>query len=126
MSEGRLQQVGTPQEVYAEPQTVFVAQFIGTPPMNVLPAGMLEGEAVRVGFRPEDAVIATEGDLRGTVRLVEQLGHEVLVFCDVAGVRVTARLPASAVRPAIGDQVSISVAEAARHRFDATTGERKE
>ena len=42
MSRGHLEQVGTPQEVYAKPATVFVAQFIGTPPMNVLPAGLLE------------------------------------------------------------------------------------
>ena len=42
MSRGRIEQVGTPQEVYARPATVFVAQFIGTPPMNIFPPGMVE------------------------------------------------------------------------------------
>jgi multiple sugar transport system ATP-binding protein len=126
MSEGRLQQIGTPQEVYARPQTVFVAQFIGTPPMNVLPPGMLEDGATRVGFRPEDAQLGVAGEtpLRGVVRLVEQLGHETLVFCDVEGTRVTVRQRASADSPEIEDEVGISIPEATRHRFDAATGER--
>jgi multiple sugar transport system ATP-binding protein len=125
MSEGRLQQIGSPQEVYGRPQTVFVAQFIGTPPMNVLPAGRLEDPATRVGFRPEDAeIVSGEGHLRGVVRLVEQLGHEVLVFCDVDGTRVTVRRRATGHLPEVDDEVSIHVPEATRHRFDAVTGER--
>ena len=48
MSRGRIEQVGTPQEVYARPATVFVAQFIGTPPMNIFPPGMVEpGDTLR-------------------------------------------------------------------------------
>jgi multiple sugar transport system ATP-binding protein len=127
MSEGHLQQVGTPQEVYATPQTVFVAQFIGTPPMNVLPAGVLGAEGVRVGFRPEDAEIVADGsaaDLHGTVRLVERLGHEVLVFADVDGTRVTVRQVASAVVPEIDREVDIAVPERTRQRFEAASGER--
>ena len=53
MSHGHLQQIGTPQEVYAKPETVFVATFIGTPPMNVMPVGLFERSDVLVGVRPE-------------------------------------------------------------------------
>ncbi len=130
LSDGRLQQVGTPQEVYAAPATAFVAQFIGTPPMNVLPPGVLGGDSVRVGFRPEDArlVSPTAPDdgttLPVTVRLVEQLGHEVLVFVDCDGARLVVRQPAGSGVPAIADPVRLSVGEGVRHHFDATTGER--
>jgi ABC-type sugar transport system ATPase subunit len=132
LNDGRLQQVGTPHEVYAAPATVFVAQFLGTPPMNVLPAGALEGSAVRVGFRPEDAVITRQGEvgdegggsLPGTVRLVEQLGHEVLVFVEIDGGRAVVRQPVGRFVPDIGEAVVVGVTVGVRHRFDAATGER--
>ncbi len=53
MADGVLQQVGTPQEVYDKPGTVFVATFLGTPPMNIFPAGSLEPGNHLVGVRPE-------------------------------------------------------------------------
>ncbi len=126
MSAGKLQQVGTPQDVYNDPATVFVAQFIGTPPMNVLPAGVLEGTDVRVGIRPEHVVIgeSTGSALTGTVRLVEQLGHEVLVTCDVNGARVVARLPSGVASAQIGDEIGLDAPVQHRHRFDAVSGER--
>jgi len=129
MCDGKILQTGTPEQIYARPATVFVAQFIGTPPMNVLPAGVLEGESVRVGFRPEDArIVADSSDdtLPMDVRLVEQLGHETLVFGDVQGAKVVVRQPASSSAPAISDTVSISVPLGARHRFNADSGERIE
>jgi ABC-type sugar transport system ATPase subunit len=122
MSAGRLQQVGTPQEVYAQPATVFVAQFIGTPPMNILPAGMAEPGDVIVGIRPEHASLTADGLLAGTVRLVEQLGHETLVVCDVTGTRVVVRQDAGDDTPGIGDEVRIDVPDQRRHRFDGKTG----
>ena len=65
MSRGQLQQIGTPQEVYARPETVFVATFIGTPPMNVMPAGLFERGDLLVGVRPEHLRIVSEGGLLG-------------------------------------------------------------
>ncbi len=53
MNLGHLQQIDTPQQVYAKPATVFVARFIGTPPMNVMPVGLFENSEVLVGVRPE-------------------------------------------------------------------------
>jgi ABC-type sugar transport system ATPase subunit len=128
MSRGHLQQVGTPQEVYARPQTVFVAEFIGMPPMNVLPAGAIGQQSVRIGVRPEHVTIGQAGgqpgDLEATVRVVEQLGHETLVVCDAGGGRIVVRQGASHPVPLIGDSVQLSMPEQHRHVFDATSGER--
>ena len=76
---GLLQQVGTPQEVYDRPATVFVATFLGTPPMNIFPPGSLEPGRLLVGVRPEHLTINPEGRLQAKVTLVEQLGHEIHV-----------------------------------------------
>jgi len=125
MNRGRVDQVGTPQEVYARPASVFVAQFIGTPPMNVLPLGAL-GESVHlIGVRPEHLEIASTGELDATVTLVELLGHETLVTATLAdGHPVVVRLPANAVPPALGESIRLDAAERHRHRFDAATGRR--
>jgi ABC-type sugar transport system ATPase subunit len=125
MNAGRVEQVGTPQEVYARPASVFVAQFIGTPPMNVLPAGALGEPEHLIGVRPEHLAIAADGELAATVTLVELLGHETLVFAVLAdGHPVVLRLPADAVSPSPGDAIRLDAAAHHRHRFDATTGRR--
>jgi ABC-type sugar transport system ATPase subunit len=124
MSRGELQQVGTPQEVYAKPATVFVAQFIGTPPMNVLPAGALERSDALVGVRPEHLSCTSEGGLSATVRMIEQLGHETLLICDAAGNAVTVRQAADQTIPHIGEQVGLHAPAHTLHRFDPTTKRR--
>jgi ABC-type sugar transport system ATPase subunit len=127
LNHGRLEQVGTPQEVYERPASVFVAQFIGTPPMNLLPPGMLGPTSVRIGIRPEHLHLVADGSLRGTVRMVEHLGHETLVSADLeSGERVTARVAAESGVPGLGGHVSFDVAERHLHRYDAVTGLRLE
>ena len=124
LDKGRLQQLGTPQEVYDRPATAFVAEFIGTPPMNLLPPGMLGSESVRVGIRPEHLVMRPGGLLHGTVRQVEHLGHEVLLIADANGQRFVARLDPSTFVPDVGDPVSFDADAGRLHRFDVLTGER--
>jgi sn-glycerol 3-phosphate transport system ATP-binding protein len=125
MNGGRVEQVGTPQDVYARPASVFVAQFIGTPPMNVLPAGALGESEHLIGVRPEHLAITADGVLDATVTLVELLGHETLVFAVLAdGHPVVLRLPADAVPPAPGNAVRLDAAARHRHHFDAATGQR--
>ena len=124
LDRGRLQQVGTPREVYDRPATAFVAQFIGTPPMNLLPAGMWGSDDVQVGIRPEHLRIEASGRLHGVVRQIEHLGHEVLVVADAGGHRVTARVDPTSAVPAVGDDVAFDADHARLHRFHATTGER--
>jgi len=127
LRDGVVQQVGRPQEVYDRPANTFVASFMGTPPMNVFPAGTIEAGPHLVGVRPEhvrlDPVGATT--VPATVTLVEALGHERLVLCDLAtGERITARLPADGPAPVEGDAVQLGAVEGHRHRFDAGSGER--
>ena len=124
MSRGHLQQIGTPHEVYARPETVFVATFIGTPPMNVMPAGLFERSEALVGVRAEHLELSANGGVPATVRMVEQLGHETLVICDAAGTRIVVRQDAEAPVPEIGEDVNLTAAEAYRHRFDPATERR--
>ena len=124
LSDGRLQQLGTPQEVYERPATAFVAQFIGTPPMNLLAPGLLGSDHVRVGIRPEHLELRSGGRLQATVRQVEHLGHEVLLIADTGGHRVVARLDPTALVPAVGDPVAFDAEPGRLHHFDSASGER--
>jgi multiple sugar transport system ATP-binding protein len=124
MSRGHIEQVGTPNEVYANPASVFVAQFVGMPPMNIFPAGTLEPGLHLVGVRPEHLRIVAEGPLSMRVTLVEQLGHEVLVTGVVAERRIVIRLAADAVAPKAGETVAVDADLTARHRFDPVTEKR--
>jgi len=124
LNQGRLQQIGTPQQVYDQPATAFVAQFIGTPPMNLLPAGMLGSADVHVGIRPEHLELRSDGNIHAVVRQVEHLGHEILLIGDAAGTKLIARLDPSAFVPKVGDPVVFGTDPGRLHRFDAATGER--
>ena len=125
MSNGELQQVGTPQEVYARPETVFVAQFIGTPPMNIFPAGTLEPGKNLVGVRPEHLTITPDGHLLSRVVLVEHLGHEVLVTCELSGgTRVIVRTDEGEGLPQRDDDVLLDAWPHRRHYFDPDTHRR--
>lgn len=80
MEQGEIQQEGTPEEIYNDPNNVFTAQFIGTPPMNILPLG---NDGKQIGFRPEKVMISsTDTDAffkqRGTITTREMLGSETL------------------------------------------------
>ncbi|HCP81042.1 MAG TPA: ABC transporter ATP-binding protein [Octadecabacter sp.] len=97
---GKIAQVGSPRELYEKPANLFVAQFIGSPHMNVMPATTvpsvgLPDQAVTVGIRPEhiDLVNAGEGHLQGTVDVLEYLGADtfVIIACGDAG-QVTVRV----------------------------------
>ena len=123
---GRLQQLGSPTEIYARPANTFVAAFIGTPGMNLLggPADRRIDRPVEdrtVGFRPEDARLgpAEGADWAGTVTLIEPLGAETLVHLNLdGGAPVVARLR-DAAPPDIDERVGIRVAGERRHFFDA-------
>jgi ABC-type sugar transport system ATPase subunit len=131
MNEGALQQLGPPQEVYDRPANVFVAQFIGSPPMNVLPgpaaAGLGIGSAeVHVGVRPEHLSIGNTG-IPAHVRVLESLGHERHVVCALGGgERVIVRLPADGPAPTVGEAVHLTALPAHVHVFDVATGARRD
>jgi multiple sugar transport system ATP-binding protein len=132
LHEGKLQQVGPPRELYERPANLFVAGFIGSPAMNLLPA-----EAVGVGtngkvvgFRPEHLDLAGDGDGEGIsarVEVVEDIGADVYVFCsaDVKGkqTRLVARTDVRNA-PQQGERVTLRPRAEEAHLFDSDTGER--
>ncbi|MGZ4677771.1 MAG: ABC transporter ATP-binding protein [Acidimicrobiia bacterium] len=127
MTDGVLQQVGPPQDVYEHPANVFVARFIGTPPMNTFPGPVVgESDAVIVGVRPEHLRLSDDpGAVAAVVAVVESLGHEHHVVCRLeSGDLVTVREPSSVLAPALGTQVHLAFAPGDVQRFDAASGAR--
>jgi ABC-type sugar transport system ATPase subunit len=130
LNHGRIEQIGTPEEVYDTPATVFVAGFIGAPPMNLLPAEVLPDYSTRhgilVGVRPEHLVWHSGGGtpfLSGRATVVEPLGSDTLVSLDVGGTPVIARLPPRLVRRS-GEDVALAADPANIHFFEQATGGR--
>jgi multiple sugar transport system ATP-binding protein len=149
LKDGDLQQVGTPLEVYEKPRNVFVATFIGTPPMNFLRARVDEGGTtavagelrlplgqeqrggleVLVGIRPEN-LVEKGRQARGEtailpveVEIVEPLGHEVLVHGRHGEGLVVAKVDPHHA-PQVGDRLELQVELGAMHLFDAKTEQR--
>jgi ABC-type sugar transport system ATPase subunit len=154
MDGGRLLQVGRPQDVYDEPANLFVARFIGSPPMNTITgtvellqserwldmgangrvrlpdsgpaAGLAEGVKVTIGVRAEH-LRATGDDpsaLRGEVSAVEWLGHERHVLIRIGDERVVVRQHGDEPVPAAGSTVAVTAETKHLHLFDPATGER--
>src|SRR6185436_10462396 len=94
MNAGRAEQIGAPLEVYAKPATTFVAAFIGSPPMNLIPQERA-GRRVLFGIRPEhlEPCAESQANLFTEVDLIEPLGADTLVYGHLEGVtRIAARL----------------------------------
>jgi multiple sugar transport system ATP-binding protein len=143
---GEIEQVGTPDEVYNNPASVFVGGFIGSPAMNfakgtvrggaiALDGGAkiaidsravgrsqaLEGRDLIVGIRPEHFGPASDGRaLSGRVQVVEPLGSDTLIHFAVGDSTLTARV-APEMRPRPGETLSIGVDPSRIHLFDAAT-----
>ena len=123
---GKIAQVGSPRELYEKPANLFVAQFIGSPRMNVMPAKAvpkvpLPQNAVSLGIRPEHIGLVGEGEgqLQGTVDVLEYLGSDtfVIMACGDAG-QVTIRIKGdTALKP--GTKAGLSFQSKSLHCFDA-------
>jgi multiple sugar transport system ATP-binding protein len=145
LRDGVLQQVGPPDGVYRRPVNRFVATFIGSPAMNVLPAAMnqdrlhagpfafrpprgaerLNGKKLELGIRPEDLQVFTEGSGPGApavVQVVEAAGNETFLHLEANGHAMIART-GSEVRPAVGTTVRLDVPRRKAYLFDADSGE---
>ena len=148
MEAGKLQQVGAPRDVYARPANLFVARFIGSPPMNTVDGrvrvdggralvelgdghldigprtGVADGDAVVVGIRPEHLRIAEHG-VTAHVRAIEWLGHERHVYCDLAGTPVIVRdTDPGEDHAEPGAEVKVQADAERVHLFDPATTER--
>ncbi|MGA2756164.1 MAG: ATP-binding cassette domain-containing protein [Solirubrobacteraceae bacterium] len=127
MCEGRLLQLGTPEQLYTRPANTFVATFIGSPAMNVIPAPVLKlgSDSSLVGFRPEHIRVgsAENGSVgfEAGVEVVEYLGDEQLAHLRLGELSLVAKLPvAERVEP--GTTAAFAVAREALLFFAADTG----
>ncbi len=151
---GCVQQIGPPQEVYDRPATVFVAQFLGSPPMNCVPGELVTDDVGRqavsvaggvvtlsdevgaiaigaperdviVGIRPEGVQRDPTGAVATTVVGVELLGSERHVSCRLDdGSMMTVREESDGAVPAAGEVARLAVEAAGIHLFDAASGAR--
>jgi multiple sugar transport system ATP-binding protein len=145
MNHGVIEQWGTPQEIYDRPASMFVADFIGSPPMNFLrfegtfppgagavrlggievpvpPVGEgVSGRALALGVRPEHVRLGDDGALRGEIVDAEYLGTTQIVTIRAASGLLKARIPASE-RVRAGETTGLSFDTATLSLFDAGTG----
>ena len=133
---GHIAQVGSPRELYERPANLFVAQFIGSPKMNVMPCAVVDGSwrveggrtapyrladaPAQLGIRPEHITLGPSGtgQCDGVVDVLEYLGSDTFVIIDGGPLgQITVRAPAE-VSLRSGDQVGLSFAEEHLHFFD--------
>jgi multiple sugar transport system ATP-binding protein len=141
LDQGKIQQIGTPDEVYQTPGNLFVATFIGSPPMNIL-EGFLEkkegklffrrdsilieapfppgvepwvGQPVSLGIRPE-ALLPGDGPLRGPIDLIERLGAEAFLYISFQGTRLVARVD-PALPSRVGEEAAFRLSPTGVHLF---------
>ena len=145
MNGGIAEQIGTPMEVYQRPQSVFAAQFIGSPSMNIVPgyfkdkqlhlsdgtalsiSGDLDGP-VSVGIRPEHLHIDNQGEIELDISYEEPLGATTLLHGSIAGstTGIVASVPGvhAGSKNDVGGRLRLSAEEV--HLFHAETGARIE
>ena len=141
LNQGKLEQIGTPMEVYSQPASEFVASFIGSPRINLLSGKIEQGvlhfdhfqlsgfshlpdQAVRVGLRPEDLQVQAEGSVSLSVDLVEELGSDELLYCESAsGQDYRLRRPGGSGHR-VGESLSVAVVPEKLHLFSSVSGQR--
>ena len=132
LRDGQIEQVGTPLELYDRPANQFVAQFIGTPRMNVLAFKDIEpllgalnlpsNEAGFIGLRPESVTVvqAGTGQLQAKIEIIESLGAETLIYVRTpSGVQLVARQTAR-TQLRVGDAAGVQIDMAQVHVFSDT------
>jgi multiple sugar transport system ATP-binding protein len=118
MNAGRIEQVGTPEQLYAQPQTTFVATFIGSPKMNLLTGEVADAfGAATYGIRPEHLTLVGEGGWDATVKVTEYLGNETILHVSSGVGDLTLRLNGNP-NFAAGERLRIAPDSAQHHLFD--------
>tara|TARA_R110002094_G_scaffold102119_9_gene101858 strand:+ start:7835 stop:8851 length:1017 start_codon:yes stop_codon:yes gene_type:complete len=126
LNAGRVEQIGTPMEIYHKPNSRFVAEFIGSPAMNVFDASGLQKLSLRpetnlVGCRPEhfELLEKDRGNVNAIVKAKEQLGGENLLYLNVSeNLTLVARLDGDD-ETAVGDHVGLGIPAHRLHQFDS-------
>jgi sn-glycerol 3-phosphate transport system ATP-binding protein len=129
MNGGRMEQFGTPEEVYHRPASTFVAGFIGAPPMNLLKGMPGVRDGVVLGIRPEHLSVVPSGGWSLHVETVEMLGAERLVYGRLMGEQgpwAILRMAETEAPPTIGQSLQVLPLEDRLHGFDEASGLRIE
>ena len=137
---GQIEQVGSPRELYERPDNLFVAQFIGSPKMNVLPCSLEEGQfslqghgggpyphvgsaqvPMKLGIRPEHIGITApgEGHCSGTVEVAEYLGADTFLYVALDGLDTILVRISGAEQVEEGTRIGLTFDESRLHFFDA-------
>jgi len=130
LHQGRIIQVDTAQKVYEEPKNTFVASFIGSPEINLIPGNLLgSSEEILCGLRPEEIKLSQgEGALQAQFEVQEYLGAQYLIHANLSnqGGRFPLRiLSHEPCRVRSGEKISLSIDLTRVVRFDRKTGERQ-
>ncbi|WP_306258758.1 ABC transporter ATP-binding protein [Pararhizobium sp. IMCC21322] len=132
LRDGRIEQVGTPRELYARPANVFVAQFIGSPKMNICGADSLATQlqesgfdlktATQIGIRPEHLKIVAPGDgqLQGQVIVSEYTGSGSLLHIEVEGAGIFLVVQEGQAGAEKGESIGLSFSSENVHLFDGS------
>ncbi|HZI83185.1 MAG TPA: TOBE domain-containing protein, partial [Casimicrobiaceae bacterium] len=148
MRDGVVEQIGDPLSLYDSPNNTFVAGFIGSPAMNIVPgtarvngsdgriefdgaitlplprgARAADGQSVLYGMRPEHCLLAEEGGLPADVIVVEPTGADTQLYCRFNGQELTS-LARDRVHCRAGDRIRLKPDLARAHLFDAASGVR--
>ena len=143
MNAGIAEQIGSPLDVYEQPQTLFAAQFIGSPAMNIIDGTLSDGMLtlenlsalplkighsgdIKVGIRPEHLIVDGGGPIELDVGMAEPLGANTLLHGSLkaSGTPFTASLPGVHQLPAAHEVLKLNVAPENIHLFDRETGQR--
>ncbi len=139
MEKGIIKQVDYPQTLYNNPHNLFVAKFLGNPPINIIDAEVKNGnllinnvptikvnvqdQIVKFGFRPEDVKIDPNGPLKANVYLVERVGRDTSILCSIDGEKIRGIID-SEIEVNVGDTVSFDIKKQRYYLFNAETGDR--
>jgi sn-glycerol 3-phosphate transport system ATP-binding protein len=143
MNEGNVEHVGTPLEVYTKPKTLFTAQFIGSPAMNILKGECQSNQInlsssvvlktnskyngkVNVGLRPEDFMINEKGPIKLKVELVELIGANTLIHgrLEASNEILVVSIAGVINENKIGNSINLSFDENKLHLFDISSNQR--
>ena len=120
LRDGRIEQVGSPMELYNDPVNQFVAGFLGSPSMNFFPGKVLGDSAATLGLRPESIRVASDARIQASVTHVERLGGDTNLLVTLkSGDAVTVRLFGQHGH-SVGDTVGLEFTEGDLYRFDET------
>jgi len=121
LNAGRIEQYGSPLELYEHPANLFVAGFIGSPKMNFIGKDVAgQFGAATIGVRPEHITVARDGEgWEGTVGVAEHLGSDTFVYVDVPQIGTLTARTVGEMGIRVGDRIRLRPDERRIHRFDA-------